>query len=129
MEASLGCILFIISVQMNNYLQVAKPALVHLSKIKQPERGDRSRFEHAERMRKIIDACSLIKKSFFPPLLFSNCHLQLLLFMIKNELTPSRYNWIRELVELPDGEGKKTVPTLAFLFRFYLFFEFLVFIY
>ncbi len=105
MEASLSCILFILSVQTSQYLRLAKPAVVHLSKIK-PECGDRERFGHAERMRKIIDSCSLIKKTFCPPLLFSNCHLQLLLFMIKNELTPSRYNWIRELVELPDGEGK-----------------------
>jgi hypothetical protein len=104
MESNIGYYFFILSVKVMHYLRLSKAPVVHLSALEDSSDAN----GHAGRMKKIVNACSLLKKRFFPPILFSNCHLQLIPFMIRNELMirNPRYTWIKELVRLPDGEGK-----------------------
>lgn len=60
-----------------------------------------------KRIEEIIDNCQSLHRNYFPSFIFTNCHLQMIPFILNNSFQKKYFkpfNWISEKVELIDNE-------------------------
>jgi predicted alpha/beta-fold hydrolase len=101
-------ILFAISYKLITYYALINKPIIFSSKtVTTTTNSNNNERSYNKRIEEILSSCQSLHKNYFPSFIFTNCHFQMIPFILHNSFQKNYckpFNWISEKVELNDLE-------------------------